>query len=154
MVIRLIVFLSSANLICRTTDISKCFIESLGFRDNDSRLYLTRYHTSQNYLAICRNTAGWSETAFCMVTSRRAHDVYTTSAQRRCNVMTLHRRWGDVVLTSCACWDLGLHNLIRPVCPNTLCKHATFKLKQLLLQCFTWKKKKKYCMCCKISFTV
>ena len=22
----------------------------------------------------------------------------------RCNVMTLHRRWGDVVLTSCACW--------------------------------------------------
>ena len=35
---------------------------------------------------------------------QRAHDVYTTSAQRRCNVMTLHRRWGDVVLTPCACW--------------------------------------------------
>ena len=31
MAIRLIVFLSSANLICRTTDISKCFMESLGF---------------------------------------------------------------------------------------------------------------------------
>ena len=29
---------------------------------------------------------------------------YTTSAERRCNVMTLHRRWSDVVLTSCACW--------------------------------------------------
>ena len=35
-----IVFLSSANLICRSTDISKCFIESLGFRDNESRLYI------------------------------------------------------------------------------------------------------------------
>ena len=34
-------FLSSVNLICRTTDISKCFIESLGVRDNESRLYLT-----------------------------------------------------------------------------------------------------------------
>ena len=34
---------------------------------------------------------------------QRAHDVYATSAQRRCNVMALHR-WGDVVLTSCACW--------------------------------------------------
>ena len=37
-------------------------------------------------------------------TPQRAHDVHTTSAQRRCNVMTLHRRWSDVVLTSCACW--------------------------------------------------
>ena len=36
-VVRLIVFLSSANLICRSTDIS----ESLGFRDNESRLYLS-----------------------------------------------------------------------------------------------------------------
>ena len=39
-VVRLIVFLSSANLICRSTDISKCFIESLGFQDNESRLYI------------------------------------------------------------------------------------------------------------------
>ena len=41
-------------------------------------------------------------------TSQRAHDVYTTSAQRRCNVMTLHRRSGDVVLTSCSRWDIIL----------------------------------------------
>ena len=33
-------FLNSANLICRTTDISKYFRESLGVRDNESRLYL------------------------------------------------------------------------------------------------------------------
>ena len=38
-VVRLIVFLSSAKLICRSTDISKCFIEVLGFRDNESGLY-------------------------------------------------------------------------------------------------------------------
>ena len=35
MFVPLIVFLNSANLICRSTDISKCLIESLGFRDND-----------------------------------------------------------------------------------------------------------------------
>ena len=33
-------FLNSENLICRGTDISKCFRESLGIRDNESRLYL------------------------------------------------------------------------------------------------------------------
>ena len=29
--------------------------------------------------------------------SQQTHNVYTTSSQRRCNVMTLHRRWDDVV---------------------------------------------------------
>ena len=32
-------FLNSKNLICRGTDISKCFRGSLGIRDNKSRLY-------------------------------------------------------------------------------------------------------------------
>ena len=39
-VVRFIVFLNSATLICRGTDISKCFRESLGIRDNESRLYI------------------------------------------------------------------------------------------------------------------
>ena len=33
-------FLNSENLICRGTDISKCFRESLGIQDNESRLYI------------------------------------------------------------------------------------------------------------------
>ena len=33
-------FLNSANLLCRGTDISKYFRESLGIRDNESRLYV------------------------------------------------------------------------------------------------------------------
>ena len=37
-VVRFIVFLTSATLIFRGTDISKCFRESLGIRDNESRL--------------------------------------------------------------------------------------------------------------------
>ena len=32
-------FLNSANLICRSTDISKYFRESIGIRDNERRLY-------------------------------------------------------------------------------------------------------------------
>ena len=42
-VVRFIVFLTSATLICRGTDISKCFRESLGIRDNESRLYMYMY---------------------------------------------------------------------------------------------------------------
>ena len=37
------VFLSSANLIYRGTDISKYVRESLGFRDNENRVYLLRH---------------------------------------------------------------------------------------------------------------
>ena len=36
-------FHNSANLICRSTDISKYFRESLGIRDNESQLYLDVY---------------------------------------------------------------------------------------------------------------
>ena len=36
-------FPESANLICRSTDISNCFIESLGVRDNENRLYFHNY---------------------------------------------------------------------------------------------------------------
>ena len=38
-VVRFIVFLNSANLICRGSDISKYSRKSLGLRDNESRLY-------------------------------------------------------------------------------------------------------------------
>ena len=37
------IFLNSATLICRSTDISKCFRGSLRLRDNESRLYLFAY---------------------------------------------------------------------------------------------------------------
>ena len=40
MVVRFIVFLTSATLICRGTDISKCFREYLEIRDNGSQLYI------------------------------------------------------------------------------------------------------------------
>ena len=39
-VVQFIVFLTLSTLICRSTDISKCFSESLGIRDNRSRLYI------------------------------------------------------------------------------------------------------------------
>ena len=42
MVVQFIVFLTLSTLICRGTDISKCFSESLGIRDNEIRLYLKK----------------------------------------------------------------------------------------------------------------
>ena len=39
-VVQFIVFFTLSTLIFRSTDISKCFSESLGIRDNGSRLYL------------------------------------------------------------------------------------------------------------------
>ena len=40
-VVQFIVFLTLSTLICRGTDISKCFSESLGIRDNENRLYFS-----------------------------------------------------------------------------------------------------------------
>ena len=41
-VVQFIVFLTLSTLICRGTDISKCFSDSLGIRDTESRLYYNR----------------------------------------------------------------------------------------------------------------
>ena len=87
---------------------------------NKPRLWLSFFYVlfvSKGY--FCRFYSGLMNTAmsrlayassglYCTLvysTAQQAHDVYTTSAQRRCNVMTLHRRWGDVVLTPCACTE-------------------------------------------------
>ena len=43
-VVRFIVFLTSATLIFRGTDISKCFRESRRVRDNESRLYNHKHY--------------------------------------------------------------------------------------------------------------
>ena len=45
MVVQFTVFLTLSTLICRGTDISKCVSESLGIRDNESRLYLSFHRT-------------------------------------------------------------------------------------------------------------
>ena len=44
-VVRFIVFLTSATLICRGADISQCFRESPEIRDNESLLYLFTLHS-------------------------------------------------------------------------------------------------------------
>ena len=46
-VVQFIVFLILSTLICRGTDILKYFSESLGIRDNESRLYIQKniFHT-------------------------------------------------------------------------------------------------------------
>ena len=40
-------FLNATNLICRSTDISKCFKGSLRFRDNESQLYAVTPHLNR-----------------------------------------------------------------------------------------------------------
>ena len=59
-VIQFIVFLTLSTLICQGTDISKCFSESLGIRDNQSRLYLIfsaydriLFHRMNTQCSIC-----------------------------------------------------------------------------------------------------
>ena len=42
-VVQFIVFLTPSTLICRGTDISKCFSESLAIPDKESRLYIQSY---------------------------------------------------------------------------------------------------------------
>ena len=54
MVVRFIFFFTSATLIFRGTDISKFFRESLGIRDNESRLY---YGMECNEVKACSDSA-------------------------------------------------------------------------------------------------
>ena len=69
-VVRLIVFLSSANLIFRSTDISKCFIESLGIRDNGSRLY--------NFFKCQAFSQGFRKLYVCLYQYNHTHQAVCT----------------------------------------------------------------------------
>ena len=57
-VVQFIVFLTLSTLICRSTDISKCFSESFGIRDNESRLYIyiNMYGSNENPLFYYMDT--------------------------------------------------------------------------------------------------
>ena len=62
---------------------------------------------------------------FCSILfAQRTYDVYTTSHQRRCNVMTLHRRWFDVVSTLRARWVVPYS--VCCVLFFALCDHLTW----------------------------
>ena len=56
-IVQFIVFLTLSTLICRSTDISKCFSESLGIRDNESRLYNNKF---KNFKTTCPFTMSCS----------------------------------------------------------------------------------------------
>ena len=61
-VVQFIVFLTLSTLICRGMDISKCFSESLGIRDNESRLYIYfsyRGNTKEIRTPYSGNTPGY-----------------------------------------------------------------------------------------------
>ena len=57
----LLFFLRSANLICRDTDISKYFRESLGLRDNENRLYLPEVFGETRGSKQCRPRSNATE---------------------------------------------------------------------------------------------
>ena len=46
------------------------------------------------------------------VQSQLAHYIKMTSYQRRCDVITSHRRWYDVILTLCAHWGVYIAWLV------------------------------------------
>ena len=56
-VVHFIVFPTLSTLICRGTDISKCFSESLGIRDNESRLYIVNCISYKNQINLSSPTS-------------------------------------------------------------------------------------------------
>ena len=79
MVVQFIVFLTLSTLIYRGTDISKCFSESLGIRDNESRLYFPRKSIPLRYISLCTRICWlcWGLrhvnhcVSFCVVSQRK-----------------------------------------------------------------------------------
>ena len=62
----------------------------------------TLSHSLPHLLKYPRSKIGKNE-AYKTI-SQQAHNLKTTSNQRRCDVMASRRRRYDVVLTSCTCW--------------------------------------------------
>ena len=115
-VVQLIVLPTLATLICRGTDISKCFSDSLGIRDNESRLYIhcIRRKKKQNgrrqpYLSTNRNQIWvyttrrpWEHTFMLNIRTsyylhQDTHDTKnsTQGSRRRCDNEKLYGRTDD-----------------------------------------------------------
>ena len=62
-------FLNSANLICRGTDISNYFGESLGIRDNESRLYISYFAQRTGFDISCKLSLNGNDTSFQTIQS-------------------------------------------------------------------------------------
>ena len=71
-------FLNSANLICRGTDISKYFRQSLGLRDNESRLYVEASSAvlRNNYHVDCCIETSHYITSLCNVYPHVPHNIW------------------------------------------------------------------------------
>ena len=82
--------LSSVETICM-----KCQILFSG-KNKKKKKYFTM-SSAENFTGMLR--VKLSDEQYIEVQTRQAPDVNITSPQRRCNVMTLHRRWGDVIFT-------------------------------------------------------
>ena len=80
-VVQFIVFLTLSTLIRRSTDISKCFSESLGIRDYGSRLYL---QIVQPF--VFRNSYSYHITRHTVKRSRRIYCKYWQLASSTCTV--------------------------------------------------------------------
>ena len=65
-------------------------------------------------------------------TSQWAHNVKMMSYQRRCYVITSHRRWYDVILMLFACWDCTLAALVCNVLVRAISGHQFFRQSFLL----------------------
>ena len=61
MVVQFIGFLTLSTLICRGTDISKCFSESHGIRDNESRLYFQSWPQICKFLFTESSSEDWEQ---------------------------------------------------------------------------------------------
>ena len=99
-------FLNSPNLICRSTDISKYFWESLGIRDNESRLYL-EFSLRDNF-GLIRTV--YTKSKRIMHKNNIPHNIKTLLK----SLVVVNRLDRDQT----PCSDVGLHCLVKPVCQN------------------------------------
>ena len=83
------IFLNTANLICRSTDISNCFRGSLRLRNNESRLYVKTYQ--QHYL--------WSYNTPSSCPKCTATKTYIPANKRKSNLDSVQVCEGFISLT-------------------------------------------------------
>ena len=101
------IFLNSAHLICRSTDISKCFNGSLRLRDNASRLYIRKQHVHIRILHLYSNLIAissfyrWWKIIYSPLSSQRNQEVITSVTQKIYSFFTVasdHEPYRDTTL--------------------------------------------------------
>ena len=88
---------------------------NLRYWDRNVSFWLTAEYDMTDQNQLLRFVVSYHPYCLSFKVTQWVHNVKMTSYQRRCDVITSHRRWYDVILMLFACWEVTTCPVLQPI---------------------------------------